>query len=78
MGAECNAYRHILCERGEDRPRVVGNLIWLLCRPVAVRLVICASRERGTYPTVRGLTQCGILKVLALSFFADGKSLDES
>ena len=36
------------------------------------------AAERGTYPTVRGLTQCGISKVLAPSFFADGKSVDES
>ena len=45
---------------------------------LVLRFRFSAHRDVAAYPTIRGLTQCGIWKVLAPSFFADGKSLDES
>ena len=39
---------------------------------------LSSTTVMAAYPAIRGLTQCGISKVLAPSFFADGKSLDES
>ena len=65
-----------------ERERCNSIKLWLLyhhCMIGARRAMIDGrGPRRCTVPGVGGLMQCGILSVLAPSYDADGKSLDES